>query len=409
MYRLKYFLLLILSSTLYSHTQNEKINQIYDVIDAANRSYLDQNKNIDYLTPLNIIIQNKRLLKDVKDPSTQTYMEFLNTAYSYVHFDDSIIDTQDRIKPSETVEVFDPIPFLTKEIGDKRVVMLNEAHSTPGHRLFAESMLKTLKEKGFKYLAVETLSWSDTLINQRGYPISTTGYYSREPYFANFLRTAIKEGFTIIPYDQQAHQVKTRDINERETNQANNLISAINENPTDKIFVYAGYAHIQKKSEIQDIKWMAERFKDSTGIDPFTIDQTKFTSSKEEKLGLINLNANNDSITDDFKGTYDVAIVNSQKEAFQHLNLGKQEIKIQLSKNHLDNNILLILQAYIIEEYKEFGNRAIPFDQKLLLNEEKSTSLYLMPYESYFLIIKDEGNHIILKKEVKANGEVVKL
>lgn len=396
-------------SAICSYAQNDKIEQIYNIIDSANRSYLDQNKNIDYLTPLNILITNKSLLNYAKDPSTQSYMEFLNTAYSYVHFNDSIIDTHQRVEIPKSIDVFDPIPFLAKEIGNKRVVMLNEAHSIPGHRLFAESMLKTLKEKGFEYLAVEALSWSDTLINQRGYPISTTGYYSREPYFANFLRTAIKEGFTIIPYEQQAHQVKTRGINERETNQANNLIRVINKNHTTKIFVYAGYAHIQKKSEIEDIKWMAERFKDSTGIDPFTIDQTKFTTSKKDKLGLINLNASKDSITEVFKNTYDVAIVNSQKENYQHLNLGKREVEIHLSNNYSNKKNPLILQAYLVKEYKEFGNRAIPFDQKLLIGEVESTALYLMPNESYLFIIKDEGNHIILKKEIKVNGEVVKL
>lgn len=406
---LRFIYSLILFSTFYSYAQNEKIEQIYDILDYANRSYLDQSKNIDYLTPLNILIKNKSILNDIKDPSTNSYMEFLNAAYSYVHYKDSIVSTERRIEISKTTEVFDPVSFLDNVIGDKRIVMLNEAHSIPGHRLFAESLLKILKEKGFDYLAVETLSWSDTSINQRGYPISTTGYYSREPYFANFLRTAIKAGFTIVPYEQQEHQVNSRDINERETNQANNLIRVINENPTAKIFVYAGYGHIQKESKIEGIKWMAERFKDSANIELFTIDQTKFiTNNKKNQLGLINLNASKDSITNTFKNTYDVAILNSENSEVQNQNSEKQEVKIQLSKDHLDSSNPLILQAYIIEEYNEFGNRAIPFDQKLIINGMENISLYLMPNESYFLVIKDEGSQIILKKEVKANGEVVK-
>lgn len=60
--------------------------------------------------------------------------------------------------------------------------------------------LDLLRERGFKYLAVETLTnWKDrdfvTVIN------FGDGYYSEEPTFNIFLRLAVEKGFKLIPYE----------------------------------------------------------------------------------------------------------------------------------------------------------------------------------------------------------------
>jgi hypothetical protein len=41
-------------------------------------------------------------------------------------------------------------------------------------------MLKALRPKGFTYFAAEALFEGDTLLNERGYPIKTTGIYVNE-------------------------------------------------------------------------------------------------------------------------------------------------------------------------------------------------------------------------------------
>ena len=407
MSKYKYFVFFFLCSIPHCFGQTEKIEQMYDVITLANRSYLDSEKNINYLKPLNILVANQSKFHGIDKRHYQSYLDFLNMAYSHVHLKDSMVDNLDRIKISKTTKLYDPIPFLNKEIGDSRIVMLNEAHDVPGHRLFAETLLKPLHKKGFQYLALETLYWSDTLINQRKYPVSYTGYYTKEPYFANFVRSAINEGFKIIPYEQKQG---SGDINEREINQANNLIEVLNQNPSAKIFVYAGYSHIKEKSMLEDIKWMAQRIKDSIDLDPFTIDQTTFISDyKDKKPVLLNLGDNVDSVANKFKGVYDVSILNSEKSQNLHYDLGKKAINIELSKDFVNNNNSLILQAYITNEYNESGDKAIPFDQLLLLKGIDNVILYLHPNENYSFIIKDSDNNIILNKKADTNKRVIRL
>lgn len=385
--------------------EKETEQEMYDVIRSANRSYFDSDQNLNYLTPLKILTDNKNRFKDIEYSLLYDYIGFLNTAYSYIHEKDSLIQRSLKIEISENLNLADPIPFLEKEIGDNRLVMLNEAHHNSEHRLFAETLLKILKKKGFKYLAAETIYWSDTLLNHRKYPISTTGYYTRESYFSNFIRSAIKEGFTILPYEQEEG---SGEINEREQNQANNIIEILNRNPSAKVFVYAGYSHIKEKSMMEGIKWMAERIKDSIHIDPFTIDQTTFTTKfiKDKPL-LLNLKTAQDSVTRKFKGVYDVSILHPLKDDKIQLDLGKTEFKIKLKEDYLGNENLVLLQVYIPDEFNEFGSKAIPFEQKLLSKTTDSFSLFLNPDENYMFILKNTNNQILKRKELRTREKII--
>lgn len=394
----------LLSSTCFG--QSLGLDEMYDTITSANRAYLDEDKNLNYLKPLMLLRENLKAIERVDRRSKQDYIDFLKMAESYVHIKDSTNLGKQKLSKASTL--LDVLPFLTKEIGSTRLVMLNEAHDTPGHRLFAESLLETLYDKGFRYLAIESLYWTDTEINQRGYPISTTGYYTKEPYFSNFIRSAIKQGFVVIPYEQKEG---SRDINQREINQANNLIEVLNENPNSKIFVYAGYAHIQEKSKVEGIKWMAERIKDSLKLEVFTINQSSFSENKASQTGrplLLDIEAQavQDSLLIPFVGVFDVAIVNSEESENQHLFLGRKKYSLSLTKNFFSNKTPLLLQAYLVEEYANFQDKAIPFDQKLLIEEEQEQYLYLQPKEKYLLILRDIENKIVAKKKIRAKNNL---
>lgn len=396
------FKCLIFFIILKSYSQNKKIDEVYDIIATANRSYLDQDMNINYLKPLELLEENLNNSYGIDNNYNQDYLSYLKTAYSYVHFKNlTLLNDQDKIELPKETSLINPIAFLREVIGNKRLVMINEAHDAPEHRLFAESLLDLLYEKGFRILAVETLYWSDKELNDRKFALSTTGYYTREPYFANFIRFALKLGFTIIPYEQKNG---SKSINDREINQANNLINVLIKNPSSKIFVYAGYSHIKEKSNVEGIKWMAERIKDSLKIDPFTIDQTTFTeNSNENKISLINLQYNQvkDSVLNDFIEVYDVSIVNTENYESQHLNIGRTKYTFSLKdESFTKNSKYLIAQAYVFDEYNEYGNQAIPFDQKLVLNMKDEIELYLFPEEKYYLIIKDSENNIYVKNKI---------
>lgn len=389
------FYISVMTSILWGQENN--IDVMYETISLSNRSYLDSLNNINYLKPIQILLDNKNNFKNVKEADFSTYRQMMESAFSYVHHNEFVKNDYKII--AKHLKLYKAIPYLKKRIKNKqRVVMLNEAHHIPKHRLFGETLLKLLYDKGFKFLAVETLYWKDTNINNRKYAISSTGYYTREPYFSNFIRKAINMGYTIIPYEQKE---KTRDINKREGNQSKNLINFIAKNPESKVFVYAGYSHIKEKSDNNGIQWMAERFKNETKIDPFTINQTELKDFSNKKYStLIDIEKTDDTLTNKYKGMFDVVIINPKNNKNLFKKLKRKEFDISFSKKYINNDNLFIIQAFIKSEYNSSGNKAIPFDQKIVSNFNDNVKLYLDVKNEYVFVIKNVNGTILIKKEV---------
>jgi hypothetical protein len=61
------------------------------------------------------------------------------------------------------------------------VVIINEAHDHPAHRAYCAGLLQRLAPLGYRQFAVEALAPTDTAIYSRGYPLSASGFYTREP------------------------------------------------------------------------------------------------------------------------------------------------------------------------------------------------------------------------------------
>ena len=113
-----------------------------------------------------------------------------------------------------------------------------------------------------------------------------TGNYVNEPVFAEVVREARRLGYTLVPYEI------TREQNEaappgvsrqqhRDRSQALNLRDRIfRSDPDARVIVHAGYSHILE--EASD-RWypMALYFKEATGIDPVTVDQTRLSERSD--------------------------------------------------------------------------------------------------------------------------------
>ena len=149
-------------------------------------------------------------------------------------------------------------------IENNRVIMLNEMHINPHSRAFVISWLEKCYENGYRYLAAETLSEQDSLLNERRTPLlRTTGFYSDEPVFGDLLRIALNMGYTLVPYESY-------DFNKREEGQADNLINNILGNdPEAKFLLLGGMGHITDRNGWNT---MGRYFKEKSGIDPFTMD-----------------------------------------------------------------------------------------------------------------------------------------
>lgn len=170
--------------------------------------------------------------------------------------------------------------YIIKRARREQIILLNEAHHKPLHRVFLESLLDSLYAGGYRYLGLEALTpftpfAADTTLNQRGYPYNSfvTGNYTREPQFGNLIRKAIKLGFEVFPYEASPAQKKYRD-----SAQALNAGAILARDPNAKIVMLCGYGHLLEKTPSNyPYPQLGYYLKQITGIDPFTINQEVLT------------------------------------------------------------------------------------------------------------------------------------
>jgi hypothetical protein len=163
--------------------------------------------------------------------------------------------------------------YILDRAENEKIIMINEAHHQPLHRTFTTSLLKDLYERGYRFLGLEAMVHTDSLLNERGFPVLSTGYYTQEPQFGNMVREALKLGYTIFPYETKIHA----DGKEREIQQARNIQQVVEKHPDDKFLIHCGFDHIIETYVPGWEKAMAGRVKEFTGIDPFTINQEILT------------------------------------------------------------------------------------------------------------------------------------
>mgnify|MGYP006899130785 CR=1 FL=1 len=180
------------------------------------------------------------------------------------------VSREDSIDFVKTYKPVDARTFILKKAKENRVIIFNEAHYNPRHRVFVTSLLEDLKKAGFTHFAAETFSTRPAFKENSQYPNLNTGYYSMEPQFGNLIREANRLNYSLYPYEQSSGGQQQQ----RETGQAKNLARLLDSLPGSKVIVYCGFAHI---GEYPIEGWaipMAAMLKELTGIDPYTIDQT---------------------------------------------------------------------------------------------------------------------------------------
>jgi hypothetical protein len=188
--------------------------------------------------------------------------------------------TSSSLDTFDGMEACDAVDLISELADERQVIMINEAHHVPMHRVLTTQLLERLHRKGYRYFAVEDFS-GDPALQTRGYPTLRSGGLVQEPVFGEMLRTALRLGYQVVAYDfRPTTSVDDRaaHINAREETAAKNLNDRILSNdPQAKILVHVGYGHINKEPEKigkGEVKWLASAFKELTGIDPLCVDQT---------------------------------------------------------------------------------------------------------------------------------------
>jgi len=153
--------------------------------------------------------------------------------------------------------------------------MFNEAHHLPNHRITTMSYLDELYQMGFRYLGLEGLTEEGQILMDRKKPAISSGYYLKEPQYSNLIKKAISIGYIVFNYDVGGRR------KEREINQANKIAEVFEKDSLAKVLIHAGWGHIREDSTILN-GLMAYEFKKKTGIDPLTINQTRFTEQSKK-------------------------------------------------------------------------------------------------------------------------------
>lgn len=174
---------------------------------------------------------------------------------------------------SDEWRAVDAVEAIADSAVGRRVVMVNEVHHDAHTRLLTQDLLPVLRKAGFKYFAVEALTKDMGPLLATGYPTKASGSeYIQEPIYGDILREAVRLGFILVPYEADSSDPGVRD-----SEQARNIFrKTFAQDPDARVFVHAGYAHIDKTvGRLGDsVRPMAMELAALSGYSPLSIDQS---------------------------------------------------------------------------------------------------------------------------------------
>lgn len=304
-------------------------------------------------------------------------------------FNSLIVDLSSKDDVYKDNAVFLKIAEIAKE---NQVLMLNEDHYYPKHRLFAMELLATLKANGYNYLSLE--GFNNKSSEKLSTPNYKTGIYTDEPYFAHFIRRAIALGFTV-----SGHENVDKGI-DREMGQAKNILKILEKDSNAKIFVYVGHGHLEKKHKTR--KLMAEYFKELSGINPITINQTVICADTKQELILVPRKYLTD--TTKITSSADYFLINNLKPSLKKIypNAVFKETKIKNTVFSKYKNKEILVEVIDSKEFDLMTNMAIPIESYLRTPKNSEIKLEL-PIGSYHVLVKTEDDETIYDNTLLVN------
>ncbi|MGK6352222.1 hypothetical protein [Parapedobacter sp. DT-150] len=239
-----------------------KTNKLYEVLNNVQQypTHSDQ----DWWTKTQLILTYASFLGD-----NAPYRQALEALEQRMMSDSVVRQVLDHTPAVTGNAVLD---VIATEARNRQLVMINENHFYPNHRLLVADLLDSLHAVGYRYLALEALdSDQEEAVNTSRQINLKTGFYTQEQQYARLIRKALVLGFTLVAYEN------TDPAKDREEGQAENLFNkTFAQDPTAKVLVLAGMDHILETPAPNGKKWMAALFKERYGIDPLTISQNDF-------------------------------------------------------------------------------------------------------------------------------------
>lgn len=335
---------------------------------------------------------------------------------------------------------------ILEEARHHNIVMFNESHIRPEHRLFVKSFLKGLYQQGYRVLMVEGLQQKNGLDSNKC-PVSEDGHFINEPNYAQLLRYALKLGYAVpsysyyvsdkwddsvildkygsvkyLSYDPSDSLIKIYDKNglketiftdNREAGMANNAFKIIKKNAPDKIVMMVGEGHI---NELHGR--LGERLKVLMKEDILTIEQTVLSDRSiiADTLLKDTLRAIKPSFIWDKRSnkTYksknpynhvDYSLVNAIiKDSLGrpgYLYNDVEPRKIYFLPGKSVGNKPSVFAAYYADEFKKFGEQAIAVDIVHIKDVQQRIPLLLYP--AVYKIVKrnTEGTFEVYDVKIK--------
>ncbi|MDR0755024.1 MAG: hypothetical protein LBF04_06515 [Prevotellaceae bacterium] len=261
--------------------QQIKIGKNYANVDISDpftlaRKYdFNEDSTVNYLLPL-IKLQQNTMNYAYNIRSKFQYIEALGTFQSRIgNLDEELNNTLQEFYRYSGIKIADSgylaidndvLDFLIEKCKEEKIVMFNENHFSPNNRLLLHLLLQKLYNSGFKYFGLEMLWEKD--INERGFVVSKSGFYTCEPMAANLIKKAKNIGFQVFYYESFK--------NEREKEEAQNIYNnTFRLDSLAKVVILAGFGHINENISANK-HWMAAELKKIYNIDPLTISQTSY-------------------------------------------------------------------------------------------------------------------------------------
>jgi hypothetical protein len=334
------------------------------------------------------------------------------------------------ISPVADYRTLDALEAIESVAHRQQVIMINEEHRTSFHRASTLQLLRRLYAKGFRYFAAETLYVEDAELQKRGFPTQNSGFYTADPVYADVIRTALKLGYKIVPYESMDMTCKSPEDNpefcndRRERGQAQNLHDRILKNdPKAKILVHVGRGHNSKATNSKAFNFMGYYFKQITGIEPFTIDQLRFSERRITALEhplyryLTKQNmVQKPSVFQAANGKfynlglgYDMVIFHPRlsykngRATFLEMNKERKAEKINLKKLKLNSknqifseNEPVLIQAFFASESAD----AVPIDQ-IIIYPQQQIPVLMLPSGTFRIRAMDKTGKILSQYEKK--------
>ena len=305
--------------------------------------------------------------------------------------------------------------YITSKFGNESVIMINEAHNRGQNRDFGRQLFLELYKQGFRYLCVEGLNiQNDSILNFRGFPIFSTGNYVKESAYGQLIRDALRLGVKLVAYeyiDTSAYNPNIswfEGLNIREEGQAKNILTILKEDPKAKLLIYAGYGHIEKKSNDGWIR-MGQRLCKALNRNIPSIDCTLM----KEDFDLSKENSYYSFAMDSFKSDKPFVLIQNDTPFVDSSMKGKVDFNVFMPRTNYDlgypdwlketddtyytlkipkNCDDAYLQVYKINEWKEVKKEAIPVMQFTLQKDRPEYKLYLRKGEYKVFISKNNRN-----------------